>query len=97
MPIPPPGRLSDPETAFRPWMEVYRAGSRGLDAMLSRGSSLVAYQDSLVKAQARSARVRRLKAAPEQRAFVVNATVLPSELGNELAKRGAGEGPRAGR
>ncbi|CAL1149116.1 unnamed protein product [Cladocopium goreaui] len=92
LPIPRPGCVRDPETAFRPWLQIYNSGQRGLDAMLSRGSSIVAYQDSLVEAQARSARVRRLKAAPELKAFVVNATVLPSELGNALAKRGVEEG-----
>lgn len=92
LPIPRPGRVRDPDTAFRPWLQIYNSGQRGLDAMLSRGSSIVAYQDSLVEAQARSARVRRLKAAPELKAFVVNATVLPSELGTALAKRGVEEG-----
>eukprot|EP00913_Durusdinium_trenchii_P017107 g16090.t1 len=55
--------------------------------MLTRGTSIVAYQDSLIKAQARSAKVRRLKAVPDQKAFVVNATVLPSELGPTLSEK----------
>ncbi|CAK9076712.1 unnamed protein product [Durusdinium trenchii] len=92
LPIPAPGLLEDPDLAFKPWMQIYKGGERGLDAMLTRGTSIVAYQDSLIKAQARSAKVRRLKAVPDQKAFVVNATVLPSELGNELAKRGVEEG-----
>eukprot|EP00929_Paragymnodinium_shiwhaense_P080806 TRINITY_DN42163_c0_g1_i1.p1 TRINITY_DN42163_c0_g1~~TRINITY_DN42163_c0_g1_i1.p1 ORF type:complete len:403 (-),score=100.33 TRINITY_DN42163_c0_g1_i1:81-1289(-) len=89
---PPAGSVPDPKQAFAAWKRIYDGGNRELDALISRGTSIAAYQDLLVKNQARSAKIRRLKAAPDQKAYVVNASVLPSELGNELAKRGVREG-----
>merc|ERR1712079_662008 len=80
---PPPGRIADPKSAFAPWKRLYDGGEKALDAMISRGSTLVDYQNQLVHLQARSARIRTLKEAPEHKAYVVNATVLSSELGNE--------------
>jgi len=92
LPVPRPGLVRDPEAAFAPWKRVLSGGLEALDAMITRGVGIVAYQDDLVRLQSLSARKRRLKLAPEHTAYVVNGTVLQSELGNELAAKGVAEG-----
>lgn len=88
IPVPAPGRLDNPDVSFAPWKKLYDGGHKSLDSMISKGSSIVAYQEKLVSQMARSARVRRLKEAPHLKAYVVDGSVLASELGNHLSLMG---------
>eukprot|EP00040_Diaphanoeca_grandis_P031635 m.189705 g.189705 ORF g.189705 m.189705 type:complete len:440 (-) comp32384_c0_seq1:78-1397(-) len=90
LPVPKPGLVNVSD--FDKWLHVLNKGDEGVRDLVVTGKTLLAYQDKLVNRAVRGAQVRRLKLAPDVQAYFVNATVLPSELGNALAEKGRDRG-----
>eukprot|EP00808_Paulinella_micropora_P010978 g7854.t1 len=83
-----PGRLEKPAAAFADWNRAYESGEKGLAEMRDRGKNVIEYQNGIISRAAKGGRVRRLKLAPEFSAYLVNETVLGSEIGNALSEAG---------
>jgi len=76
-----------PAEAFRALHALFVGKDAALQALLRQGQTLLKYQDSLVKSAVDRASLRRLKQFPELLCWVVNSTVLQSEIGNVLMRR----------
>uniref|UniRef100_A0A7S2WUL1 DHHA1 domain-containing protein n=1 Tax=Rhizochromulina marina TaxID=1034831 RepID=A0A7S2WUL1_9STRA len=87
IPTPRPGKLVSPHKDFEKIRKVFEDGEAGVKRLAELGSVITRYEDSLVRRAVRSASKRRLKLAPEEVAYVVNSTVLASDIGNALAMR----------
>jgi len=78
--------------AFAKWDTVLNGGDAALRDIIGIGSSIIQYEDDIIKQLVRVAQPRRLKLAPNEVAYFTNSSVLASKLGNALAERGREEG-----